>query len=90
MLKEKHELPSITHEFYHQFFLPFCECLGTFLASLYAKFFSIFLFFFRSEAFFYYFSPFGSRQASQADAIHHVPTDCTTVLLGVSSKLLIS
>ncbi len=29
MLK-KHELPSITHEFYHEFFLPFCECLGTF------------------------------------------------------------
>ena len=30
MLKEKHELPSIAHEFYHQFFLSFCECLGTF------------------------------------------------------------
>ena len=72
------------------FFFLFASALALFLASLYAKFFSVFLFFFRSEAFFYYFSPFGSRQASQADAIHRVPTGCTAILLGVLSKLLIS
>ena len=32
MLK-KHELPSITHEFYHEFFFLFASALALFLAS---------------------------------------------------------
>ena len=60
MLKEKHELPSITHEFYHEFFFLFASALALFLASLYAKFFSNFLFSFRSRAFFYYLTPHSS------------------------------
>ena len=52
MLKEKHELPSIIHEFLSSFFSSFCECLGTFLASLYAKFFLSFYSFSEAKRFF--------------------------------------